>query len=67
MLYVEKDLSAIVKAIFDQWDERKAELDGAYLQASNARVTPNDIVAAAKKGNYSGAISQRIVKWLIIS
>ncbi|KIY02059.1 uncharacterized protein Z520_02197 [Fonsecaea multimorphosa CBS 102226] len=49
MLYVEKDLSAIVKAIFDQWEEKKAELDGAYLQASNARVRPKDIVAAAKK------------------
>ncbi|OAL30871.1 hypothetical protein AYO20_08564 [Fonsecaea nubica] len=49
MLYVEKDLSAIVKAIFDQWEEKKEELDGAYLQASNARVRPKDIVAAAKK------------------
>jgi hypothetical protein len=51
MLYVEKDLSAIVKAVFDHWTARKEELDGAYLQASNARVTPLNIIDAAKKGN----------------
>jgi hypothetical protein len=50
MLYVEKDLSAIVKAVFDHWDERKDELDGTYLQASNARVRPMDVIAAIKKG-----------------
>ena len=50
MLYVEKDLAAIVKAVFDHWEDRKDELDGAYLHASNARVKPTDIVAATKKG-----------------
>jgi hypothetical protein len=49
MLYVEKDLSAIAKAVFDQWDERGNELNGKYLQASNARVRPADIVSSVQK------------------
>jgi hypothetical protein len=50
MLYVEKDLSAIVKAVFDQWDKQQNELNGKYLQASNARVRPLDIVSSVEKG-----------------
>jgi hypothetical protein len=49
MLYVEKDLSAIAKSVFDQWDERGNELNGKYLQASNARVRPADIVSSVQK------------------
>lgn len=49
MLYVDKDHSAIVKAVLDHWEERQDELDGAYIQASNARVRQNDIISAAKK------------------
>lgn len=50
MLYVEKDLSAIVKAVFDHWEDQKVELNGKYLQASGGRVTPMDIVATVQKG-----------------
>jgi NmrA-like family len=50
MLYVEKDLSAIVKAVFDQWEKQQNELNGKYLQASNARVRPVDIVSSVEKG-----------------
>jgi hypothetical protein len=50
MLYVEKDLSAIVKAVFDQWEKQQNELNGKYLQASNARVRPVDIVSSVQKG-----------------
>lgn len=50
MLYVEKDLAEIVKAIFDHWDVKKQELDGQYLQASSARITPRDVCRAAEKG-----------------
>jgi hypothetical protein len=31
MLYVEKDLSAVAKAIFDQWDSAKDELNHKIL------------------------------------
>ncbi|KAL1969956.1 hypothetical protein VTN77DRAFT_7466 [Rasamsonia byssochlamydoides] len=49
MLYVEKDLAAIVKAIFDNWDSKREKLLHAYLYASNARVTPTDITSAIEK------------------
>ncbi|KAH7095432.1 hypothetical protein FB567DRAFT_623701 [Paraphoma chrysanthemicola] len=42
-LYVEKDLAAICQAIFDQWDSKKATLDGKYFLASGARETQGDI------------------------
>jgi hypothetical protein len=50
MLYVERDLSAIVNAVFTQWDDSRNELNGKYLQASNARVTPMDITSSIEKG-----------------
>ena len=52
MLYVEKDLSAIVKAVLDHWDSQKPELNGKYLQASGGRVSPKDIVATVQKGTW---------------
>lgn len=50
MLYVERDLSAIVNGVFAQWDNSRNELNGKYLQASNARVTPMDITSSIEKG-----------------
>ena len=50
MLYVDKDLSAIVKAVFDSWPERKVELQWKYLHACDARLTPSDVIRAAEKG-----------------
>ncbi|KAH9829567.1 NAD(P)-binding protein [Rhodofomes roseus] len=49
MLYVEKDLSGITKAIFDKWGSRKDELNHQYLYCTNARLTPLDITASVKK------------------
>ena len=49
MLYVRKDLSAVVKAVFDHWDTRKDELNHQYLYVANARVTAQDILASVKK------------------
>jgi len=49
MLYVEKDLSAVVKAVFDQWDSRADELNHQYLYVTSARMTPLDIAASVKK------------------
>lgn len=50
MLYVQKDLGTITKAVFDHWDTRKAKLNHQYLYAANTRLTPLDILASVKKG-----------------
>ncbi|KAH9204531.1 hypothetical protein DL95DRAFT_430335 [Leptodontidium sp. 2 PMI_412] len=42
-LYVEKDLAAVCRAIYDQWDSKKASLDGKYFLASGARETQGKI------------------------
>ncbi|KAI0771072.1 NAD-P-binding protein [Trametes elegans] len=49
MLYVQKDLGAITKAVFDQWDAREGGLNHQYLYVANARVTPAGILASIKK------------------
>lgn len=48
-LYVEKDLSAVCKALFDQWETKKADLDGKYFLASGARETMGQIQATIEK------------------
>jgi hypothetical protein len=52
MLYVERDLSAVAKAVFDQWDAKKEVLNHKYLYVSDARVSPMDIVEALKRSTY---------------
>lgn len=54
MLYVEKDLSAITKAIFDQWDSKKETLRYMYLYATNARISPQEIAEVIEKGEFGG-------------
>ncbi|KAI1786962.1 NmrA-like domain-containing protein [Ganoderma leucocontextum] len=49
MVYVQKDLSAVTKAVLDNWDVRKEELNYHYLYVANARVTPLEILASIKK------------------
>ena len=49
MVYVQKDLSAVTKAVFDNWDARKDGLNHRYLYVANARVTPREILASVKK------------------
>ena len=49
MLYVQKDLCAVTKAVFDSWDTRQDELNHRYLYVANARVTAQDILASVKK------------------
>lgn len=49
-MYVEKDLGAICKAIFDQWDTKKDELDGKYFLASGARETQGQINEVLERG-----------------
>ncbi|KAF4979784.1 hypothetical protein FZEAL_4088 [Fusarium zealandicum] len=48
-LYVEKDLSAVCKALFDQWESNKARLDGGYFLASGARETMRQINAVLER------------------
>ncbi|EXJ73884.1 uncharacterized protein A1O5_03646 [Cladophialophora psammophila CBS 110553] len=43
MVWVEKDLSGITKAIFDNWDERKEQLRYEHLCAMDAVHTPREI------------------------
>jgi hypothetical protein len=50
MLYVEKDLSAVVKAVFDRWDSKKNELNHKILYCADARVSANDIIECIKRG-----------------
>lgn len=52
MLYVEKDLSTIVKAIFDQWDTKHEDLNHKYLYAMNARVAQREITEAIEKRRF---------------
>jgi len=50
MLWVERDLAAVCKAIFDKWDLRKDELNHQYLFASSVRMSYNELVAIIEKG-----------------
>jgi len=49
MLYVEKDLSAITKAVLDHWGMEHAELNHKFLYCANARLTPLDICESVKR------------------
>lgn len=50
MLYVEKDLSGLSKAIFDQWDVKKDDLNHKVLYCADARVSPNDVIKCIERG-----------------
>ena len=52
MLYVEKDLSAVAKAVFDQWDLMKHELNHKVLYCANARVSAADIINCIEQGMH---------------
>lgn len=53
MLYVEKDLSALAKAVFDQWDIKKDQLSRKVLYCADSRVSPEDIIACLERGQLS--------------
>jgi hypothetical protein len=50
MLWVERDLSAVCKALFDNWDARKEELNHQYVFASSVRMSANELIAMIQKG-----------------
>ncbi|KAI0349359.1 NAD-P-binding protein [Trametes cingulata] len=60
MLYVQRDLSAVTKAVFDNWDARKSELNHQYLYVANARLTPLDILASVKNVTGKDGIYVRL-------
>lgn len=55
MLWVERDLAAIVEAIFQRWDTAKKDLIHNYLYAMDAVRTPNEICATIEQGKYSSS------------
>ena len=59
MLWVERDLAAVCKAILDNWDLRKDELNHQYLFASSIRMSYNELVAIIEKGESSLSILMR--------
>lgn len=50
MVWVEKDVAAVAKAVFDNWDERKDELRYRHLYAMDAVRTPREICETIQKG-----------------
>lgn len=65
ILYVQKDLSAVTKAVFDYWDFKKTNLNHEYLYVANARVSPRDIVACIERGmiiNPNPLISRLLIR-----
>lgn len=55
-LYVEKDLAAVCGAIFDQWDNKKSELDGKYYLAAGARETQGQINEFLERGKANDRV-----------
>lgn len=60
MLFVEKDLSGIAKAVFDQWDAKKSHLMHEYLYCADARVSPNEILACVERVSGKKAVYRRL-------
>ena len=50
MLYVEKDLSQCVKAVFDKWDTHREILNWRYFYVANTRMSPREFSRAIEKG-----------------
>jgi hypothetical protein len=53
MLYVEKDLSAVAKAVFDHWDSKKNELNHKILYCTDARLSAKDIIECIERGKIA--------------
>lgn len=53
MVWIEKDLSAIAKAILDNWETKKPDLQYQHLFASSGRVTYGDLVRLIEKGKQT--------------
>jgi hypothetical protein len=58
MVWVERDLAGVVKAVFDNWDRRKDELRYRHLYAMDAVHTPREVCDVIQRGKWqvTGAI-----------
>jgi hypothetical protein len=50
MVWVEKDLAGVAKAVFDNWENRKDELRFRYLHAMDAVHTPGQVCEVIQRG-----------------
>lgn len=60
MLFVEKDLAGIAKAVFDQWDAKRDRLYHQYLYCTDARISPNEILACVSRISGKKAVYKRL-------
>lgn len=60
MLFVEKDLSGVVKAVLDRWGAQRDRLAHRYLYCTDARVSPNDILACVERVSGKRAVYRRL-------
>lgn len=60
MLFVERDLSNIVKAIFDQWEEKKDQLNHQYLYCTDARISPDEIISCVSRLSGKKAVYKQL-------
>lgn len=51
MLWVERDLAAVVRAVFDRWVSAKETLLYKHLYAMDAVRTPNEICSIIERGS----------------
>jgi hypothetical protein len=56
MLWVERDLSAVCKAVFENWEKKKQILNHQYLFASSVRMSYNELVAMIQEGELFGVV-----------
>lgn len=60
MLFVEKDLSGVAKAVLDRWAAQKDQLCHRYLYCADARVSPSDILACVARLSGKKAVYRRL-------
>lgn len=62
MLFVEKDLARIAKAVLDKWDERRDRLRHQYLYCTDARISPDEILGCVERVSGKKAVYERLDK-----
>lgn len=53
MVWIEKDLSAVTKAVYDNWDEKSKELQYNHLFVSGGRTTYEEMTQTIEQGERS--------------
>lgn len=60
MLFVEKDLAGIAKAVLDQWEEKRDRLNHQYLYCTDARISPQEILDCVQRLSGKTAVYKRL-------